>query len=103
MKIPHNDDLQTIYSHFHSPKLNKIMKLREECLEFIEELDNHILAEEDFLPNTLASEISDILSCALQLYQNDVMVRGSFREKTERTLTRISTGYYDPNLLKPCK
>lgn len=103
MKIPHNDDLQTIYSHFRSPKLNKIMKLREECLEFIEELDDHVLTESDPLPSTLAAEISDILSCALQIYQNDVMVRGALREKTERTLTRIRTGYYDPNLLKPCK
>ena len=73
------DRLQEIYQYFGSEAQKE--KLSEECGEYLESKDY--------------SEVADVWIVATQLYINSPKVRAEVERKIERTLSRISEGYYN--------
>lgn len=74
------EDLRMIMNHFGIE--NQLEKLREEAKEYLE-------SDYDI------SEIADIYVVVKQLYNASPEIQEIVRQKIQRTLSRMETGYYE--------
>ena len=72
-------DIEKIYDHCGFD--NQIVKLDEECLEYVESRE--------------PQEIADVFIVSFQLVLKNDVLRELVKQKIDRTLRRIVSGYYD--------
>ena len=72
-------DIEKICDHFGFD--NQVVKLDEECLEYVESRE--------------PQEIADVFIVSFQLVLKSDVLRELVKQKINRTLERIGSGYYD--------
>ena len=87
--------LETIFDYFGKSSEsnsieNKFHKLFFECGEY---RDSYSMNGR-FVKETV-KEVTDVLSCCLQIYMHDVRVRDQFDKTLDETISKIKDKYYD--------
>ena len=67
---------------------NKKQRLCSECGE----VRDSVLF--NFGRRSYMKEVTDVLSCALQIYMNDSLIREQFNKTLDETIEKIENGYY---------
>ena len=86
------EKLNKIYNYFGGRK-NKMDKLFQECGEY---RDEYLMSErKNILMPEKVTEICDVGSCFLQLYFNEPVIRETFNQIVDKTISKIDNNTYE--------